>query len=826
MFSFEKGIIPPYFCDMKAFYKTVLFILISYLVISCNPAPTKARSISDFIPENAKIIFKIEDLSTLSSDIKNSSLISKFKDEKPYKFFSENNFLKFLHPTSKSIICISKNETNSEITFLTKLTDGLFVTDSITNSSVETISYKKQSLKQVTVNDQLLYTTIKDSVFIASSSQEIIQQLLENKTLKDPFFNKIYTIKNTQDLTAIFPVNEIAINESLLFNFGSWAAMDVAILPDALTASGVVLANDSVPQLISVFKGLLPQRNDIAKVTPLDANGVVSITFDDFEIFKNNLQKFRGIKNTNTDEALLFEGITEVGKISLPQGNVIAIKSIDTEITSSILEDFSSPKESFKNVLISEFNKPNLFVNNFVTFTQKTIPKFVFKLDDFFIFSETEVLAQQIINSFLSNNCLSKTHYYQEAITQLSDESSLLIIKMNGNYSEAISNLLNTEISDISFKKYPLAVLQFSYDRNFAHVNLVCKEAVTSTQQIKTGKVSQIASVQLENKVLSDPVFFSNHRTGGKDIVVQDVTNKLYFISASGKILWTKKLKSPILGSVKEVDILRNGKKQLAFTTRNNFFILDRTGKVVAPFPIKFNDKITQPLSVFDYDNNRKYRFIITQGKEILMLNSKGKTVKGFKFKKTKTNIVFSPQHFRISGKDYIVIAEENGKLNILSRVGKSRVKISKTFDFSKIPPTIEAKKIVIISKDDTKNSIGIDGKISSKKLNVTSYQFTVRGKTKVTLDDNLMRVNGVLVELPFGIYTAPKISVIHRKTYISITETQENKIYVFNNTGTLLPGLPVFGTSSLNLGDANKNKKVNFVVKGGDKEILLYEMN
>ncbi|MFK5983187.1 MAG: hypothetical protein QM499_09755 [Flavobacteriaceae bacterium] len=810
---------------MKAFFQTVLFLLISVLVFSCDPSPTKAKDISDFIPENTTVIFKIEDLSTLSSDLKNSSLIAKFKNEKPYQFFTENDFLKFIHPTSKSIICISENNKSSEITYLTKFTKGLFLTDSIINTSVETILYKKQSLKQVTINDQTLYTTIKDSVFIASSSLEIVQELLEDNTLKDPLFNKVYHIKKTQDLTVIFPVNDVTISESLLFNFGSWAAMDVAVLPDALTASGVVLANDSVPQLISVFKGLQPQRNDIAKVTPLDAKGVVSITFNDFEIFNNNLQKFRGIKNTNTDDALLFEGITEVGKVTLPQGNVIVIKSIDSEITSSILEEFSTPKELFKNVLISEFNKPNLFVNNFITFTQKTTPKFVFKLENFFIFSETEELAQQIINSYLSNNCLSKSSYYKEALSQLSDESSLLIIRMNGNYSETISNLFKTEISDISFKKYPLAVLQFSYDRNFAHVNLVCKEAVTSSQQTKIGKVSQIASIKLEKELLSDPVFFSNHRTGGKDIVVQDVTNKLYFISASGKTLWTKKLKSPILGEIKEVDILRNGKKQLVFATRNNFYILDRTGKAVAPFPIKFNDEITQPLSVFDYDNNRKYRFIITQGKEILMLDSKGKTVKGFKFKKTKSDIVFAPQHFRISGKDYIVIAEENGKLNLLSRVGKPRVKISKTFSFSKIPPTIEAKKIVIISKNNTKNSIDVGGKVSSKKLSVTSYQFIVKGKTKVTLDDNLMRINGVLVELPFGIYTTPKIFHTNKKSYISITETQENKVYIYTTSGSLFSGLPVFGTSSIDIGDANKNEKINFVTKGGTKEVLLYEV-
>jgi len=810
---------------MKVFIKTTFFLFVITLFLGCDPAPNRTKDISDFIPENASLILKIEDLNTLNSDIKNSSLISKFKNERPYSFFSENDFLKFLHPTSKSIICISENNKNSNITFITKLTEGLFLIDSITNASVENISYKKQILKRVTVNDQLLYTTIKDSVFIASSSQQVLQEILEEKTKKNKTLQKIFHIKNNQDVTAIFPVSEITTNNSLLFNFGGYAAMDFEILPDALIASGVVLANDTVPQLISVFKGLVPQKNDIAKITPLDATGLVSITFDDFEIFKNNLQKFRGIKTTNTVEALLFDGVTEVGKISLPQGNVIVIKSIDSEITSSILEEFSSPKEAFKNVMISEFNKPNLFVNNFETFTQDTGPKFVFKLEEFFIFSETEALAQQIITSFLSNNSLSKTNYYKEALSQLSDESSLLIIRMNGNYSEIISDLLQTEISDISFKKYPLAVLQFSYDRNFAHVNLVCKENVSSSKKNKTGKVSQIASIKLDNELLSNPIFFSNHRTGGKDIVVQDVSNKLYFISASGKILWTKKLKSPILGKIKEIDLLRNGKKQLAFTTLHNFYILDRTGKAVAPFPIKFNDEITQPLSVFDYDNNRKYRFLITQGKEVLMLDSKGKTVRGFKFKKATSDIVFSPQHFRKSSKDYIVIAERNGKINILSRVGKPRIIVSKKFDFSTTPVNLEGNKLVVISKDYNKYSIGFDGKITTKKLNVTSYQFTVKGKTKVTLDDNLMRINGILIELPFGIYTTPQIVHTNRKSYISITETQENKVYLYTTSGSLFSGFPVFGTSTIDLGDANKNGKMNFLTKGDKKEILLYEI-
>ena len=119
-----------------------------------------------------------------------------------------------------------------------------------------------------------------------------------------------------------------------------------------------------------------------------------------------------------------------------------------------------------------------------------------------------------------------------------------------------------------------------------------------------------------------------------------------------------------------------------------------------------------------------------------------------------------------------------------------------------------------------------MDGKTITNKLKVTSYHFTVKGKTKVTLDDNLMRINGVLIELPFGIYTAPTISVVNRKTYISITETQENKVYVYNKSGNLLSGFPVYGTSIIDLGDLTKDGKTNFLVKGAAKNIILYEIH
>ena len=112
--------------------------------------------------------------------------------------------------------------------------------------------------------------------------------------------------------------------------------------------------------------------------------------------------------------------------------------------------------------------------------------------------------------------------------------------------------------------------------------------------------------------------------------------------------------------------------------------ILDRNGKIVKPFNIKLPKSINPlPLSVFDYDNNRNYRFLIAQDRTLLMFNNRGKKLNGFTLKKVNANIVSPPKHIRLQSKDYILIPMENNILKIVSRTGKDRVKVKGKVDFT-----------------------------------------------------------------------------------------------------------------------------------------------
>ncbi|MDN3724753.1 hypothetical protein QRD02_10185 [Aequorivita sp. SDUM287046] len=816
----------------KIFQKSFALLVFSPIFFGilggCDKTPPKTGTLMDFVPQNAAVVFKISNFENLRDDIDNNSLLSKFEKTAPYDFFIQKKvLLQNLRPSSQSLLCINQiNDSLTAYTFISGLTKNLFRTDSLQNRTIESLILDGHTLQRITLDKEVAYSTIIDSVFVISSSQQLVQDIINRKTERDETFKKVFNLPSSNGFTAILRGRKVALNDSTKIAFTSWSALDVAIAPESIKATGITLATDSIPQLLNVFEGQVPQQNDISALVPTDAIGALSFTFNDAEKFQKKLRNFRDEKDAAQTTGI-FGSVSEVGSIHFKEETAIFIKSIDASLTGDVLARYVSEKTEFRDIKIRSFSEPALFEKTFSPFINSEAANFVLQLDNFFVFTESEVTAQKIISDFQNNNTLRNTSYFENTATDLSTASSLLILKMKGEFSEAISGFFNEksnkEIDNISFEAFPIAALQFSFDRNFAHVTLSCKEAGAGAIR-KTGSVSEKFAIKLESAVLGEPQLMDGHN-GHSNIVAQDMGNKLYFISENGKILWTKNLGAAVLGKIEEVEI--SGGKHIAFVTKDAFHILDRNGKDAKGFPIKFKDNVTQPLSVFDYDNNRKYRFVVVQGKELLMYDQTGKPVKGFSFGRAKSEIIHSPVHLRMGNKDYIVVAEESGKINILSRVGKTRVSVSKTFQFSEIPVAEEDDSFVVITKENTKERISQDGKISSQKLDVGSnYWFAILGNTKVTLDDNKLRINGKLAELPLGLYTKPQLFTLNRETFATITETQEKKVYVFDKDGKILNGFPVYGTSAAFLGQGNGKNSKYIVVKGDSDGIILYSSN
>ncbi len=405
---------------------------------------------------------------------------------------------------------------------------------------------------------------------------------------------------------------------------------------------------------------------------------------------------------------------------------------------------------------------------------------------------------------------------------ELSDKSNLLWVVNNSKIKKRLPT--NVLWKNLNTQELPFLALQGIVEDSFLHLHLRFHK---NKEEENQHTVSNVALLSLDSPLASSPQWIKNHRSKENDIVVQDQNNKLYLFSNTGKLFWKKQLSSKIQGKIQQVDLYKNGRLQMAFRTENRFYVLDRNGKIVPPFNLKTKTiQPIQPLAVFDYDQRRDYRFVLAQGKTVEMLNGKGRKVKGFTFKQTKSPIVSTPKHIRIDGKDFIVIKEENGTLHLLNRTGKPRVKMDEKVVLSQ--QDIYSYLKTFTTTDQEGNLIQIDtrGNVVKSDLGLEQgHRITTTTKSLVTLSSNIITIKGIPITLPYGQYTAPKIFYLNNILYIAVTDLEAEKVYLYLSDGSLVPGFPVYGTSSIDIVNADKDRALEFIVQSESNDVLIYEI-
>ena len=209
------------------------------------------------------------------------------------------------------------------------------------------------------------------------------------------------------------------------------------------------------------------------------------------------------------------------------------------------------------------------------------------------------------------------------------------------------------------------------------------------------------------------------------------------------------------------------------------------------------------------------------------MYDKNGKKVSGFKFKKTSSSIINSPKHIRFGSKDYIIIQEENGNLKILNRQGKTRIKLKGEINFSgqEIYPYLST----FTGTDLEGNLIQIDtrGNILSSNLNLSkNHKIIIGYESLVTLSENKLTIKGIPITLPYGNYTKPKVFKFSDTIYITTTDTESEKVYLFKENGKTVKGFPVYGTTSASLSKSKKSNQLELVAGSEKKDIIVYSFS
>jgi hypothetical protein len=228
---------------------------------------------------------------------------------------------------------------------------------------------------------------------------------------------------------------------------------------------------------------------------------------------------------------------------------------------------------------------------------------------------------------------------------------------------------------------------------------------------------------------------------------------------------------------------------------------------------------------VFDYDNNKNYRLLVTQGNDLLMYNVSGKSVNGFNYQKA-AEIKSQPQHFRINNKDYIVFAAGN-TMKILNRQGQTRIDVKESIDFSENDIYLYKDLFTTTNRNGDLVQVNTSGSVSKQSLNLDkNHAITATSKTIATLSENNLTIKQNTFELDFGNYTNPIIFYINDKIYVSVTDLQAKKVYLFDSLAKIQNNFPVYGNSAIDFKNIDKDSNLEFVTIGDGNSIIIYQKN
>ena len=103
------------------------------------------------------------------------------------------------------------------------------------------------------------------------------------------------------------------------------------------------------------------------------------------------------------------------------------------------------------------------------------------------------------------------------------------------------------------------------------------------------------------------------------------------------------------------------------------------------------------------------------------------------------------------------------------------------------------------------------------------NHKIVIGYESLVTLSENKLTIKGLPITLPYGNYTKPEIFKFSDTIYISTTDMESEKVYLFKENGNAVEGFPVYGTTNASLSRSKKGDKLELVVGSEKKDIIVY---
>ena len=757
----------------------------------------------DSVDDSSLIIEKIPDKPILILSIDKIDEI----DYQTINFISESTDLDFndiniLNPSGELTYSFHKSGKNKLNGILIQKSD---FSNLDSNLFKDTISYNGSKI----FNYDEFYISKIEEYSIVSKDKLLVENVLRGATFKknDDFneFKKLHLSKTKNiSLNASESFKNLKLNfdNENISRYSKWIQYEFDFQNNDLYVLGISEI-DKKTRNINILNNLYKSNSEIIKIIPNNFSKFKRMSFkkDVIEYNYNN-----SINQENSAEKKLdsiFYNVKELGELIINDSSIIVF-NYDDNSTRNILKRLKQVSQ-YRDQLIYSGKYLNLSDFDVFDFRISKNYDYISNIENNLILTNNLNAMQNLILNYNNKSLVTKNENFEKFLSVVPRKTTFYEIINNDNkedYNNFQYWFTNYEIKNKSFFKSLFTTPTIDLNE-------------TKSLNLKFSK-------KLKNNIISNPTFVNNYRTGKKNIIFQDADLNLILLDLNEEIIFEKKLGSKIISEIFQVDLYKNKRLQFVFLTDEEFIVLDIKGNFVKKIKLEKSNS-NKFLSVFDYDKNRNYRFIIQNGRSLKMLDRKFKIVKGFKKTKLKSEILKKLKHIRIYNKDYLTIIDKSGSPQILDRRGNIRIKLPKKFNVEQNNFYINSGNLITINTLNQLVNIQLDGTITYKQLPDEKHLIFANKNNLLIKSQGKISINNNDFNIPYGNYTGLNIFEKKDKTYYYIRDIDKNKSFLFDEN-KIIAGFPIFSKSDIDV-SFEKNQDL-ITLKGDDNEILLYTIN
>ena len=472
-----------------------LAFISSLLLIGCSEKEKENTVVDYFLSKDPSVLFQIHQKDQFLSEVINNDFWKNY-----FKYYPNTNVQNLLRSLPKdSDIWIAYTHQGAYISTYLPEEDTSSPWKDTTLDQLDSLTIENKKWYYIRNKQQLIISSLKD-ITIPIETQK-----------KDPNFQKIAKTvsqevsanlflnerKNEEFLGGIFPEHTVKY-------ISQWSAWDILLDKNTLRLNGSSLRPaDSLPQLpvTNVQKVSL----ESASVIPHSATHITSFAFEEELIPTEFYFDFQ-------------QDVSSVAFFSLEKDSLGVITSTNPTETLryfTVLKTDNYQGEEFYH--IEEFSDIQSF---FSIFENNLQPKYLYRYNEQLIFSSKKESIQQVINAIQTKNTLADKSSFQELQEKNASQTAFITIENlseNTTFSKKFPQLAT---------KYKYASLQISPQNDFYLLTLTATAPnTTQSPENQEAGIREKFQITLDKDAISPPYFVTNHRTGRKEVVIQDAEN-------------------------------------------------------------------------------------------------------------------------------------------------------------------------------------------------------------------------------------------------------------------------------------------------------------